>query len=91
MCGNVLLIDLDQLAEEGLIDKEDLPEALPVTTAQFDKVSLCPAQSLRLHWRLHSSSVKIQAASIGSWEAASCACQACCWSGAWYLEDFMAT
>ena len=38
MCGNVLLIGLDELADEGLIDKTDLPDPLPVTTAQFDKV-----------------------------------------------------
>ncbi len=44
MCGNVLLIALDELAEEGLIDKSDLPEPIPVTTAIFDQVS--PPQAL---------------------------------------------
>ena len=49
MCGNVLLIDLDALADEGLIDKEDLPVSLPVTTAQFDRVGPCAAWSLQFH------------------------------------------
>ena len=49
MCGNVLLIDLDELAEEGLIDKEDLPDPLPVTTAQFDKVEPSAACLLQVH------------------------------------------
>lgn len=40
MCGNVLLISLDELAEEGLIDKSDLPTPIPVATANFDQVLL---------------------------------------------------
>lgn len=42
-CGNILLIDLDNLADEGLIDRSDLPEPGPVQTADFDKAGSLPA------------------------------------------------
>ena len=42
MCGNVLLIDLDELVEDGLIDKADLPKPQPVQTADFAKASSLP-------------------------------------------------
>jgi hypothetical protein len=34
-----LLIALDELVEDGLIDKADLPKPQPVATANFDQVS----------------------------------------------------
>ena len=40
MCGFNLLIGLDELADEGLIDKEDLPEHVPVSDVDYKKVCL---------------------------------------------------
>ena len=38
MCGHSLLIALDELVEDGLLEKSDLPEPQPVATANFDQV-----------------------------------------------------
>lgn len=38
MCGNVLLIAIDELQQEGLIDAADLPQRQPVANADFAKV-----------------------------------------------------
>ena len=38
MCGNVHLIALDELVEEGLIDKADLPESVPVQDVDYKQV-----------------------------------------------------
>ena len=38
LCGNTLMISLDELVNDGLLDKSDLPKAIPVTTADFFKV-----------------------------------------------------
>lgn len=35
LCGNPLMISLDELVKEGLLDKADLPKEIPVTTADF--------------------------------------------------------
>lgn len=45
LCGNTLMISLDELVKDGLLEKSDLPEEIPVTTADFFKVrplSLAP-------------------------------------------------
>lgn len=39
LCGNTLLIALDELVEDGLIDKADLPKPQPVADADFPKAS----------------------------------------------------
>lgn len=54
MCGNVLLIGLDELAEEGLIDRADLPEPVPVSTADFEKAG--HITSSIVEWRHYSLS-----------------------------------
>ena len=41
LCGNVLLISLDGLAKDGLLSKQDLPKALPVSNADFPTVCRC--------------------------------------------------
>lgn len=38
LCGNTLMISLDELVKDGLLSKADLPEEIPVTTADFSKV-----------------------------------------------------
>ena len=38
LCGNVLLVSLDGLARDGLLDKQDLPQPIPVGKADFPKV-----------------------------------------------------
>ena len=38
LCGNVLLIALDELVEEGLLDESDIPSPVPVAFARFDQV-----------------------------------------------------
>lgn len=41
LCGNTLMISLDDLVEEGLLDKADLPSAVdPAVAADFFKVCL---------------------------------------------------
>ena len=44
-CGNMLLIALDELVEDGLIDKSDLPPPQPVARADFVEVSMLPDPS----------------------------------------------
>ena len=51
LCGNVLLISLDGLAEDGLLAKADLPKPLPVRKADFPKVPT-PWGLASLHPRL---------------------------------------
>ena len=46
MCGFNLLIGLDELADEGLIDKEDLPEHVPVSDVDYKKVCLTTCKLL---------------------------------------------
>ena len=38
LCGNTLMISLDELVKDGLLSKTDLPEEIPITTADFSKV-----------------------------------------------------
>ena len=38
LCGNTLMISLEELVKDGLLSKADLPEEIPVTTADFRKV-----------------------------------------------------
>ena len=38
LCGNTLMISLDELVKDGLLEKSDLPKEVPVTTADFFKV-----------------------------------------------------
>ena len=38
LCGNTLIISLDELVADGLLTKADLPEEMLVTTADFSKV-----------------------------------------------------
>lgn len=38
LCGNTLMISLDELVKDGLLETSDLPEEVPVTTADFFKV-----------------------------------------------------
>ena len=54
LCGNTLMISLDELVKEGLLETSDLPDKIDVTTADFFKV-LIPAlqmskvQDVQLH------------------------------------------
>ena len=41
LCGNVLLISLDGLAQDGLLSRQDLPKAQPVSNADFPTVCRC--------------------------------------------------
>ena len=38
LCGNTLMISLDELVKDGLLKKSELPEEVSVTTADFFKV-----------------------------------------------------
>ena len=38
LCGNTLMISLDELVKDGLLEKSDLPKEIPVTSADFFKV-----------------------------------------------------
>lgn len=38
LCGNVLLISLDTLVEDGLLSKSDLPSSVPVGNCDFPQV-----------------------------------------------------
>lgn len=40
MCGNIHLIALDELAEEGLIDQSDLPGKIPVQEVDYSQVNI---------------------------------------------------
>eukprot|EP00897_Mesotaenium_endlicherianum_P007226 jgi/Mesen1/6531/ME000333S05834 len=38
-CGNTLIISLDELVKEGLLDKSDLPEPVPLGRVDYDAVA----------------------------------------------------
>ena len=38
LCGNTLMISLDELVKDGLLSNTDLPEEISITTADFSKV-----------------------------------------------------
>ena len=40
LCGNTLLIAIDELMEEGLLDTADKPKKQPIQSAVFEEVSL---------------------------------------------------
>ena len=53
LCGNTLMISLDELVKDGLLERTDLPEEVPVTTADFFKVH---SASLALQNCTHAAS-----------------------------------
>ena len=40
LCGNTLLIAIDELVEEGLLDTADKPKKQPIQSAVFEEASL---------------------------------------------------
>ena len=38
LCGSTLMIGLDELREEGLLAKSDLPKKIPVATVDYNQV-----------------------------------------------------
>ena len=51
LCGNTLMISLDELVKDGLLETSDLPEEVPVSTADFFKVPSHRPTSSLLHQR----------------------------------------
>lgn len=38
LCGSTLMIGLDELREEGLLAKSDLPKKIPIATVDYNQV-----------------------------------------------------
>lgn len=46
LCGNVHLISLDSLVKDGLLQKNDLPQTVPIADVDFPKASAQPCLDL---------------------------------------------